>query len=63
MVGQYFRTKDVEEFSGFDGLVGRREYTLPRDESSEPRGWIRGNTKDWSCIGSGDHLPLRKIWC
>ena len=22
-----------------------REYTLPRDETSQPRGWIQGNTK------------------
>ena len=40
--GQYFMTKDAEEFSEFDGDVGCREYTLPRDdESSTPRGWIR----------------------
>ena len=25
--GHYFMTKDVEEFSQFDGLVARREYT------------------------------------
>ena len=44
--GQFFMTKDAEEFSGFDGHVGCREYTLPRgDESSTSRGWIRGNTK------------------
>ena len=45
-VGQYFMTKDTEEFTQFtDSAVGR-EYTLPRDESlSEPKGWIRGNTK------------------
>ena len=45
-LGQYFITKDAEEFSEFDGHEGCREYTLPRDdESSTPRGWIRGNTK------------------
>ena len=39
-------TKDTEEFSQFTDLVACREYTLPRDEdSSEPKGWIRGNTK------------------
>ena len=43
-VGQYFMTKDTEEFSHF--TVACREYTLPRDEkSSDPKGWIRGNTK------------------
>ena len=45
-VGQYCVTKDTEEFSQFTDSVACREYTLPRDESlSEPKGWIRGNTK------------------
>ena len=45
-VGQYFMTKDTEEFSQFTEPVTCREYTLPRDENStEPKGWIRGNTK------------------
>ena len=45
-VGQYFMTKDTAEFSQFTDSVACREYTLPRDEdSSEPKGWIRGNTK------------------
>ena len=45
-VGQYFMTKDTEEFSQFTDAVACREYTLPRDEdTSEPKGWIRGNTK------------------
>ena len=45
-VGQYFITKDTEEFSQFTESVARREYTMPRNEkSSEPKGWIRGNTK------------------
>ena len=45
-VGQYFMTKDTEEFSQFTESVACREYTLPRDEkSSDPEGWIRGNTK------------------
>ena len=39
-------TKDTEEFSQFTESVACREYTLPRDEkSSDPKGWIRGNTK------------------
>ena len=39
-------TKDTEEFSQFTDSVVCREYTLPRDEdTSEPKGWIRGNTK------------------
>ena len=45
-VGQYFMTKDTEEFSQFIEPVTCREYTLPRVEnSSDPKGWIRGNTK------------------
>ena len=45
-VGQYFMTKDTEEFSQFTDSVACREYTLPRDEkSSDPKGWIRANTK------------------
>ena len=45
-VGQYFMTKDTEEFSQFTEPVTCREYTLPTDEkSSDPAGWIRGNTK------------------
>ena len=33
-VGQYFMTKNTEEFSQFTDSVTCREYTLPRDESS-----------------------------
>ena len=45
-VGQYFMTKDTEEFCQFTESVACREYTLPRDEkSSDPKGWIGGNTK------------------
>ena len=47
-------TKDTEEFSQFTDAVACREYTLPRDEeTSEPKGWIRGNTK----IGSALEVP------
>ena len=39
-------TNDTEDFSQFTDSVACREYTLPGDEnSSEPKGWIRGNTK------------------
>ena len=45
-VGQYFMTKDNEEFSQITGSVACREYTLPRDDKSTyPKGWIQGNTK------------------
>ena len=45
-VGQYFMTKHTAEFSQFTEPVTCREYTLPRDEkSTDPKGWVRGNTK------------------
>ena len=45
-VGQYFMTKDTDEFLQFAGPVTCREYTLPRDDkSTDPKGWIQGNTK------------------
>ena len=42
-IGQYVMTKDTgEQFYA----MACREYTLPRDDgSSQPRGWIQGNTK------------------
>ena len=36
-VGQYFMTKDTEEFSQFTDAVACREYTLPRDEDTFER--------------------------
>ena len=45
-VGQYFMTKHTDGFSQLTDAVACRECTLPRDEgTSEPKGWIRGNTK------------------
>ena len=45
-VGQYFMTKDTEEFLQITESMACREYILPRDEKlSDPKGWIRGNTK------------------
>ena len=42
-IGQYFMTKDTE---GQFFARACREYTLPRsDESSQPKGWIQGNTR------------------
>ena len=38
-------TKDTGDLTQFN-TVACREYTLPReDESSQPKGWIQGNTK------------------
>ena len=43
--GQYFMTKDTADLSQFHPLTCR-ENTFPRDEdSSEPKSWIRGNTR------------------
>ena len=45
-VGQHFMTKHTDEFSQIAEPVTCREYTLPRDDkSTDPKGWIRGNTK------------------
>ena len=45
-IGQYFMTQDTAELSQFTDAVACRECTLPRDEdASEPKGWLRGNTK------------------
>ena len=45
-IGQYFMTKDTAEFSQFTDAVACCEYTLPREEAtSQPKGWIGGNTK------------------
>ena len=42
-IGQYFMTKDTGE-QIFSRVC--REYTLPRsDGSSQPKGWIQGNTR------------------
>ena len=42
-VGEYFVTRNASEFQH---TVVCREYTLPRDDkASQPKGWIRGNTR------------------
>ena len=44
-IGQYFMTKDIGDLTQFHA-VACRENTLPREDgSSQPRGWIQGNTK------------------
>ena len=44
-IGQHFRTiQGVND--GFGGKTGScREFTLPRDQDSEPVGWISGRTR------------------
>ena len=67
-IGQYFMTKDTGELTQFHA-VACREYTLPRDDgSSQPRGWIQGNTKigpvlevTTSCL-YGKHGVEIRIW-
>ena len=65
-IGQYFMTKDTgEQFFA----KACREYTLPRnDGSSQPKGWIQGNTKigpvleiTTSCLHGKHGIEIR-IW-
>ena len=57
-VGQYFMTKDTGDFRQFRA-VACREYTLPRDdESSQPRGWIQGNSR----IGPVLEVTTSYLW-
>ena len=59
-IGQYFMTKDTEEFSQFTESVACREYTLPRDyRSCDPKGWIRGNTKIGPVLEVTTSYPAR----
>ena len=45
-VRQYFMTKHTDVFLQFAAPVTYREFSLPRDVSStDPKGWIQGNTK------------------
>ena len=53
-------TKDTDDFSQFTELVPCREYTLPRDEkSTDPKGWIRWNTKIGPVFRSHNQLPAK----
>ena len=48
--GKYFMTKDTGDLTQFN-TVACREYTLPREDStSQPIGWIQGNTKSGSVL-------------
>ena len=59
-VGQYFITKDTEQFSQLTDSVACREYTLPRDESlSEPKGLDSREHQNWARIGSPLHIYLQ----
>ena len=55
-IGQYFMTKDT---GGQFFAKACREYILPRDdESSQPKGWIQGNTK----IGPVLEVTTSYLW-
>ena len=67
-IGQYFRTKDTADLSQFHA-VACREYTLPREEAtSQPKGWIQGNTKIGAALEvatsylHGKHGVEIRIW-
>ena len=59
-IGQYFMTKDTgEQFFA----RACREYTLPRsDGSSQPKGWIQGNTRIGPVLENYDQLSFRQTW-
>ena len=44
-IGQYVMTKDTEEFSQFAEPVTCREYICHDEKSTDPKGWMRGNTE------------------
>ena len=66
--GQYSMTKDTGDLTQFN-TVACREYTLPGEEAtSQPKGWIQGNTKigpelevTTSCL-FGKHGVEIRIW-
>ena len=50
-IGQYFMTKETPDFSQFTDAVACRGYILPRnEETSEPKNWIRVNSKSRSVL-------------
>ena len=52
-------SRDTGDFRQFRA-VACREYTLPRDdESSQPRGWIQGNTRIGLVLDLHDQLHVR----
>ena len=62
-VGQYFMTKDIEEFSQFTEPVACREYTLPIDEKIIwPERLDSREHQKWTRIGSHNQLLARYIW-
>ena len=62
-IGQYFMTKYTAEFSQFTDAVACREYILPRDEeASQPKSWIRGNTKIGPVLEVTTCCLQGKIW-
>ena len=59
-VGQYFVTTSANEF--LLKTVACREYTLPRDDpASEPKGWIRGNTRIGPILNLGSEFPTERF--
>ena len=58
-VGQYFKTKDTEEFSQFTESVACREYTLPKDEKIIGPEWLESREhQNWARVGSHNQLLL-----
>ena len=56
---KYFITKDHMENNSMQKAC--REYTLPRDDgSSQPKGWIQGNTKIGPVLEATTNCLYRK---
>ena len=59
-VGQYFVKRNAGEFKQ---TVACREHTLPRDDkSSQPKGWIRGNTRIGPVLEVTTSCKKLQIW-
>ena len=61
-VGQYFMTKDTEEFPQFTDSVACREYTLPRDEIIiQTKRLDSREHQNWARVGSHNQLLANNL--
>ena len=61
-VGQYFMTKDTNDFRQFSS-VACREYTLTSRRSSfRSKRMDSRKLENWACIGSHDQFSTLQIW-
>ena len=52
---RHWRIFTIYRFSGLSWVHFAKRWTI----WSEPKGWIRGNTNDWACIGSHNQLTYK----